>query len=150
VTGRTLSGLGLRSWLAVELHDSPGPVTVAELTERLHQRGLQVDGRPSKTISDALRWEVRRGRIHRLARGLYTAGRLARTTLHRMRQRIHATLTGALLSPVVAPTRNETHASPPTPRPATATCPTLETHVGGRSPTVTGDPPRGDPVLRPR
>jgi hypothetical protein len=146
MSGPTLRGLPLRSWLAVELHDSPGPVSVAELTERMHQRGLQLEGRPSKTISDALRWEVRRGRIQRLARGLYTAGRLARTTLHRMRQRIHA----ARIGHVVAPMRNEPHVSLPVRRPAAPKRPSPDPRVRGGSPTVTLSRPKAAPVLKPK
>jgi hypothetical protein len=105
-------GLDLRSWLAVELHASVGAVSVAELVDRLHTQGLDVDGRASKAISDALRWEVRRRRVRKLARGLYAAGPLARTTLFRMRRRITAALNRArhagrsLLAAIVAPTRN--------------------------------------------
>jgi hypothetical protein len=92
VASQVVRGLALRSWLAVELHDAPRPMSVAALVDRLGDHGLTVEGRASKTISDALRWEVRRGRVHKLARGIYAAGRLARVTLHRMRQRIRAAL----------------------------------------------------------
>ena len=39
-----------------------GPTTVAELIQVLDLRGFETDGRPSKAISDALRWEIRRAR----------------------------------------------------------------------------------------
>ena len=58
--------------------------------------GLRVDGHASQTISDTLRWEVLRGRAIRLGWGRYALGRLARSTKHRMRQRLvacHARIT---------------------------------------------------------
>ena len=51
---------------------------------------MRVDGRAGKTISDAIRWEVRRGRAVRLERGRYAVGRLARSTKHRMQRRLQA------------------------------------------------------------
>lgn len=85
-----LRGINLRSWLVLELADTNGPVTVAELIGRVRMSGLRVEGRASKTISDALRWEVLRGRAVRLARGRYSIGRLARSTRHRMQHRLQA------------------------------------------------------------
>jgi hypothetical protein len=79
-----LRGINLRSWLVLELADSPGSVSVAELVDRVDASGMTVAGRTSKVISDALRWEVRRGRVARLERGRYAIGRLARSTKHRM------------------------------------------------------------------
>ena len=89
---RILYGYELRSWLAVELHDNPGPMSVRELVDRLHERGYGVNGRASKVISDTLRWHVRRTRVRRLGWGTYTEGRIARTTLWRMRKCLRAVL----------------------------------------------------------
>ncbi|SKU42120.1 Uncharacterised protein [Mycobacteroides abscessus subsp. abscessus] len=36
----------------------------------LDRRGVDTDGRTSQSVSDALRREVRRGRLHRAGRGL--------------------------------------------------------------------------------
>ena len=61
--------------------------TVRSLVEALAGAGLRVSGRPSKEISDALRWEVRRGRVRRLARGVYGAGAMPGATRRRIRTR---------------------------------------------------------------
>ena len=84
-----LRGINLRSWIILQL-PATGTITVAQLVERLHHSGLTVTDRASKAISDALRWETRRGRAVRLERGRYALGRLARTTRHRMRRRLDA------------------------------------------------------------
>ncbi|MEI7755783.1 MAG: hypothetical protein WCJ32_15300, partial [Actinomycetota bacterium] len=47
-----------------------GPSTVDELVTALRQWGFTVDGRPSKTVSDALRWEMEHDRVRRIGRGL--------------------------------------------------------------------------------
>jgi hypothetical protein len=85
-----LRGINLRSWLVLQLADTYGSITVGELVDRVGSSGMRVDGRASKTISDALRWEVLRGRAVRLERGRYAIGRLARSTKHRMRRRLRA------------------------------------------------------------
>ena len=62
---------------------------VAELERAVTAAGFRAgSGRASKEISDALRWEVARGRAVRLGRGRYAAGRVADVTKHRMRRRI--------------------------------------------------------------
>ena len=45
--------------------------TVAQLAAAVQGYGFALVGRASKVISDGLRWEVRRGRVRRLARGVY-------------------------------------------------------------------------------
>ncbi len=70
-----------------------GSLTVRQLASLLERGGFTTLGRPSKAISDALRWEVARGRVLRVGRGRYVAGHIPRTTLGRIRrrvQRIHA------------------------------------------------------------
>ncbi len=67
-----------------------GPLDIGALVRVLADDGFTVSGRPSKTVSDALRWEVRRGRIVRLARGRYAPGRMPRGTAHRIRRRVEA------------------------------------------------------------
>jgi hypothetical protein len=54
----------------------------------MHGQGFTSFGRPSKTVSDALRAEVARGRVRRLRRGGSTAGTVAKVTKHRMRRRV--------------------------------------------------------------
>ncbi|MGF1596932.1 MAG: hypothetical protein ACFCVK_08355, partial [Acidimicrobiales bacterium] len=55
-----LRGRGLRFVLVAELM-ARGEATVAELVQVVVGAGFDVAGRASKVISDALRWEVRRG-----------------------------------------------------------------------------------------
>lgn len=61
-------------------------MTVAEMvTVLVEEYGFDLGGRASKVISDALRWEVRRGRVVRLARGRYRFARATRSTARRVR-----------------------------------------------------------------
>lgn len=62
-----------------------GPVTVAEMVADLAEAGFTLTGRASKVISDALRWEVRRGRVVRLRRGVYRYRGAPRSTARRIR-----------------------------------------------------------------
>jgi hypothetical protein len=84
---KTLRGNNLR-YALTRLLQLCGPSTVDELVVALRQWGFTVDGRPSKTVSDALRWERRRGRVRRIGRGLYRAGAMPRGTEHRIIQRV--------------------------------------------------------------
>ena len=63
-------GLDLRYVLTAYLHEL-GPLSVEQLISELTADEFELTGRPSKTISDALRWERRRGRVIRIGRGLY-------------------------------------------------------------------------------
>ncbi len=61
-------------------------MTVAEMVDVLVVRhGFDLGGRASKIISDALRWETRRGRVVRLGRGRYRFARAARSTTRRIK-----------------------------------------------------------------
>jgi hypothetical protein len=82
-----VKGLDLRYLLSWLLADS-GSATVPELLDRLAMYGFGVDGRPSKTVSDALRWELRHGRVLQHGRGLYGPGPTPRATEYRIHQRI--------------------------------------------------------------
>jgi len=84
---RTISGVELRYLLSLCLWQR-GPMTVRELVEAVAAGGFVLAHRPSKQVSDALRWEVRRGRAVRLGRGRYGPGRTPRSTRDRMRTRI--------------------------------------------------------------
>jgi hypothetical protein len=64
-----------------------GPATIAELIEMLACHGFQTYGRPSKAISDALRWEMRLGRVTRRGRGRYSVFDIPRGTEHRIHKR---------------------------------------------------------------
>lgn len=84
-----LRGRDLRYVLTmhIALH---GPATVPDLISALTWHGFDVAGRPSKTVSDALRWEIRRGRVRRLERGLYDYGFMPRSTEYRIHKRVLA------------------------------------------------------------
>lgn len=87
--GKELMGLELRAFLTLQMLDLGGPVRVRDLVAAVDSHGFTVAGRASKVISDSLRWEIVRGRVVRLGRGVYRAvGRVPRTTLRRMRQRV--------------------------------------------------------------
>lgn len=88
-TMRTLRGIELRYVLTwhLALH---GPATVTELVDVLAFHGFCVASPAPKSVSDALRWERRRGRVRRLARALYGPGQIPRGTEHRIHQRVLA------------------------------------------------------------
>ncbi len=58
---------------------------MAELAARLEARGLRVKARPSKAISDTLRWAEPRGWAIKIGRGRYGPGRIPESTLRYMR-----------------------------------------------------------------
>lgn len=95
--GMNLRGIELRYVLAMQLAVH-GPATIAELIDALQWHSFGVRGRPSKAISDALRWEVERGRVRRLGRGRYGPGSMPRGTEHRIHQRVLALREAAQLS----------------------------------------------------
>jgi hypothetical protein len=82
-----LRGLELRYALCVTLLDARTSLTIPELIERLETRGFVLRGRQSKTVSDALRWEVRRDRVRRVGRGSYASGSMPRSTERWIRRR---------------------------------------------------------------
>jgi len=84
-----LNGIELRYVLTMHLAQH-GPATIAELIPALNHHGFTVRGRPSKTISDALRWEMEHGRVHRVGRGRYAPAYIPRSTEHRIHQRVLA------------------------------------------------------------
>ena len=84
-----LRGIELRYALTLYLLQH-GPSTVDELVKAMAWQGFDIGGRASKQVSDALRWERRRGRVRRLARGLYGPGYVPRATEYRIHQRVLA------------------------------------------------------------
>jgi hypothetical protein len=88
-TRRRLRGIELRYVLAHHLAHH-GRATITDLVKALTVDGFAVDGRPSKSISDALRWEMRRGRVRRFERGRYGPGSMPRSTEYRIHQRVLA------------------------------------------------------------
>jgi hypothetical protein len=65
-----------------------GPQTVAQLIDALTYQGFQFSGRPSKAVSDALRWEIGHGRVRRRGWGRYGPGPIPPSTAHRIHQRV--------------------------------------------------------------
>ena len=68
---------------------------IAELVAELHRWGFTTAGRPSKAVSDTLRWEMGRDRVRRRGRNdsrriMYTAGAVPRSTAHRIITRVWA------------------------------------------------------------
>ena len=82
-----LRGIELRYVLTLHLAQQ-GPATIAELIDALSYHGFSVGGRPFKAVSDALRWEIGRGRVNRLARGRYEPGYIPRSTDYHIHQRV--------------------------------------------------------------
>lgn len=85
--------------LSLLLHEEHRTMTVPDLVHALARRGVTVHGRASKTVSDALRWEVEHGRVVRLGRGRYRAGRIPRSTMWWLARQVEAMRTGTVLAP---------------------------------------------------
>ena len=82
-------GTDLRYLLTAYLFDH-GPATIDELVDALAYHGFRPVGRASKSVSEALRWEVFQGRAVRLRRGRYRPGTMPHTTAQRIYQRVRA------------------------------------------------------------
>ena len=98
-----LRGRGLRFVLVNELARH-GTLTVAEMVTIVRRYRFDLGGRESKIISDALRWELARGRVVKLARGVYRYGKMPPSTARRIR--IFATAAIRWIE-IVATTRTE-------------------------------------------
>jgi predicted transcriptional regulator of viral defense system len=94
---KQLQGIELRYVLTwhLALH---GPATIAEMIDVLTWHGFSVNGRASKAVSDALRWEIERGRVYRVGRGRYRSADIPRSTEYRIHQRVLALRAAAKLS----------------------------------------------------
>jgi hypothetical protein len=84
-----VKGVELRYLLTTYLFDH-GPATVTELVDALAIQGFVTTGRPSKCVSDALRWEIGLGRVIRYRRRRYRPGEMPRATEHRIARRVEA------------------------------------------------------------
>ena len=102
-----MRGRALRFVLLDELRQRP-TMTVADMVDTLVGYGFDLGGRPSKVISDALRWERDRNRVKQLDRGVYAFAQAPPATVRRIQ--IFATQCRAW---IVATTRNQN--PPPTP-----------------------------------
>ena len=86
-----IRGLDLRSLLVLILLRKGRPMVVADLVSAVTASGFALAGRPGKAVSDALRWEMGRGRVRREGRATYCPGYVAKVTRHRMRSRVAQT-----------------------------------------------------------
>jgi len=82
-------GSDLRYLLTAYLFDC-GPSTLDELVDALTYHGFRTAGHTSKAVSDALRWEIGRGRVVRLRRGRYRPGTMPHATAQRIYRRVRA------------------------------------------------------------
>lgn len=85
-----IAGLDLRYVLTWQLIEADSVLPVSALARRLEADGFGVARPASKTVSDALRWEVGRGRVVRVGRGSYRPGTMPRQTRSRIRLRVAA------------------------------------------------------------
>ena len=85
-TKRLLRGYELRCVLTIHLFQN-GRATVADLVDMLDYYGFEVAGRASKTVSDALRYEIAHGRVRRSRRGQYGPASMPSATEYRIYQR---------------------------------------------------------------
>lgn len=85
----TLTSWELRALLTLHIH-AAGQATVADLVEVVRREGVELAGRESKVVSDALRAEVAKGWVRRVRRGTYVPGRLPKSSKHRLRGRVDA------------------------------------------------------------
>ena len=77
-------GTELRYLLTSYLLDARTALRIGDLVRFCRHDGVTFAGRPSKAISDALRWEIGRGRVVRLGRGIYVLGDMPRSTKSRI------------------------------------------------------------------
>ncbi|WP_231748644.1 hypothetical protein [Mycobacterium sp. M26] len=86
-TRYVLRGTELRYTLT-RLLQLTGQSSVTELVAALELWNFTVPGRPTKTVSDALRWEMQHDRVLRRGRGRYSATWMPRSTEHRIITRV--------------------------------------------------------------
>lgn len=84
---RRLRGMDLRHLLTTFIWDLGRPVTIDQLVRFAEDQDISFHGRASKVISDALRWEVGKGRLVRISRSTYAPGRMPRSTRWWLRRR---------------------------------------------------------------
>jgi hypothetical protein len=86
-----LRGVRLRAAICLILQDADEPMTVAGIVAALaDMRFVLAPGRPGKLVSDAIRWEVQRGRLSQMGRGQYRFRALPKSTAYDMRRRVAA------------------------------------------------------------
>ena len=103
-----LGGLLLRYAICVALQRHDRWMSVAEIVGVIERWGFTLPEAANKAVADAIRWEVRKGRVLKHGRGRYAYGHVPRTTEHRMRQRLREAqqLVGDPMAMPVAPGAN--------------------------------------------
>lgn len=84
-----LRGRGLRHLLVVTLADANRPLALSELAEAVTSQGATLPDQATKALSDALRWELRAGRVRRVRRGTYEFAGAPPSTLRWIRVRVN-------------------------------------------------------------
>ncbi len=92
-------GRPLRYLLTMAMRESGRPMSVRELVAHCERAGVVFEGRGSKVVSDSLRWEVARGRVQRLRRGVYCFGKAPRSTLRFIARRTAALISALAFRP---------------------------------------------------
>ncbi|MDH3303554.1 MAG: hypothetical protein OES24_23865 [Acidimicrobiia bacterium] len=73
-------GRARRYLVLAKLIRSGRALSVADLVDRLRRQDLVLPPRPNKAASDAIRWEVRKGRVVKVRWGVYRIGVVPRST----------------------------------------------------------------------
>ncbi|CAM3927555.1 hypothetical protein [Smaragdicoccus niigatensis] len=82
-----LRGTNLRHFIIGEARKRDF-ISIAEVIRAAEEQGFSFSGRPSKAVSDALRWETRRNRMRKLDRGEYRIGCIPPTSEKRIDERL--------------------------------------------------------------
>ncbi len=83
-------GRPLRYLACLALRQAGRSMTLPELVEAIQSQGFNIAGSANKVVADALRWEVRKGRVVRAGRGRYRFGQMPRSTEWWMKNQIAA------------------------------------------------------------
>lgn len=84
-----LTGKTLRWVVCLLLRDNRKEMSISEIVIEVRKAGYEIAAsREGKAISDALRWEVQRGRVVLVRRGVYARGFMQRSTEYSMRERV--------------------------------------------------------------
>jgi hypothetical protein len=124
-TRNNIVGNRIRSAACVVLFRSQRPMGLDELADGIEALGIPLGPSRNKTLADALRWEIARGRIRRWGRATYRAGSIPRTTLNSMRQRVASYAAGETTYEQIRRRLSESDASSATARLAAGRDPVL-------------------------
>ena len=83
------AGRELRYTLTLLLRGARRPMSVQEMARALHESGRPLQSRSGKVISDALRWEIARGRVVKVRRSTYATRPFPDSTARWMRSQLN-------------------------------------------------------------